>query len=224
MFTMPKLLPDDDFRAKRVVLTREDFAYAPKLSSPPSDVICSATWESIVTLPDDVAVRTSNYHGTALRQLNDLWGAWIESPGSTQDSLSAAILDAGDDFQSATYTALTGFYRLSIVALRSALELVTIGAWAARTKSSDSGGKGRHPSHLEKHAMALLRQPSRWANTFAVLLMTAFLIKKTRLATVDLLGGYTVVYLTSHIRAQDMLTEICARATARSTFGQRSSM
>src|SRR5271156_279283 len=89
MFTMPKLLPDDDFRAKRVVLTREDFAYAPKLSSPPSDVICSATWESIVTLPDDVAVRTSNYHGTALRQLNDLWGAWIESPGSTQDSLSA---------------------------------------------------------------------------------------------------------------------------------------
>jgi hypothetical protein len=40
------------------------------------------------------------------------------------------MLDAGDDFQAATYTALTGFYRLSVAALRSALELVTIGAWA----------------------------------------------------------------------------------------------
>jgi hypothetical protein len=40
------------------------------------------------------------------------------------------MLDAGDDFQAATYTTLTGFYRLSIAALRSALELTTIGAWA----------------------------------------------------------------------------------------------
>lgn len=118
---MPKLLPDNDFRAKRVVLTREDFAYAPEPGPLPSDVIDEATWKSIVTLPDDVAVRTSNYHGTTLGQLNDLWGAWIESFGSTQDSLFAAMLDAGDDFQSATYAALTGFYRLSIVALRSAL-------------------------------------------------------------------------------------------------------
>jgi hypothetical protein len=40
------------------------------------------------------------------------------------------MLDAADDFQSATYTALTGFYRLSISALRSALELTTIATWA----------------------------------------------------------------------------------------------
>jgi hypothetical protein len=127
---VPKLLRDDDFRAKRTVLARKDFGYAPKPAPRPSDVITEATWKSIVTLPDDVAVRTSNYHGTTIGQLNALWGAWIESFGSTKDSLAAVMLDAGDDFQSATYAALTGFYRLSIVALRSALELVTIGAWA----------------------------------------------------------------------------------------------
>jgi hypothetical protein len=38
------------------------------------------------------------------------------------------MLDAGDDFQAATHSALTGFYRLSLAALRSALELTTIGA------------------------------------------------------------------------------------------------
>jgi hypothetical protein len=40
------------------------------------------------------------------------------------------MLDAGDDFQAAAYTALTGFYRLSVAALRSALELTAVGAWA----------------------------------------------------------------------------------------------
>jgi len=44
--------------------------------------------------------------------------------------MSSAMLDAADDLQSATYAALTGFYRLSVSSLRSALELTTIGAWA----------------------------------------------------------------------------------------------
>jgi hypothetical protein len=126
---MPKRLPDTDFRARHRVLTRGDFAYAPKPERPASDAINKSTWDSIVTLPDDVAVRTSNHHGTALKQLDDLWGAWVESFGETQDCLFSAMLDAGDDFQSATYTALTGFYRLSVSALRSALELIATGTW-----------------------------------------------------------------------------------------------
>jgi len=126
---MPKLLPTTDFRARRVVLTRSDFAYAPKPAEPPTDLIDKATWESIVILPDDVAVRTSNYHGTALAQMHDLWGAWIESVGDVQDCMFPVMLDAGDDFQAATYNALTGFYRFAASGLRSALELVTIGTW-----------------------------------------------------------------------------------------------
>ena len=93
-------------------------------------MIDKGTWDSIVTLPDDVAVRTTNYHGKAIRQLHDLWGAWIDCVGEEHDFMFPVMLDAADDFQAATYTALTGYYRLSIAALRSALELVSIGAWA----------------------------------------------------------------------------------------------
>ena len=127
---MPRRLPANDFRARRVVLIRGDFAWAPKPEPFPSDRVDKATWSSIVTLPDDVAVRTSNHHGTTLRQLDDLWCAWIESIGESNDLMWSAMLDAADDLQSATYTVLTGFYRLSVSALRSALELTTIGAWA----------------------------------------------------------------------------------------------
>jgi hypothetical protein len=127
---MPRKLPVHDFRARRIVLTRADFAWAPGPEQPASDRVDKATWDGIVTLPDDVAIRTSNHHGTALRQLEDLWGAWVESFGAVQDCMASAMLDAADDFQSATYTALTGYYRLSISALRSALELTAIGAWA----------------------------------------------------------------------------------------------
>ena len=111
---MPKLLPKDDFRARRRILARDDFALPPKPAPRRSDIISKPTWDSIVILPDDVAVRTSNYHGTTLSQLHDLWGAWGECFGSVQDCMFPVMLDAGDDLQAATYTGLTGFYRLSI--------------------------------------------------------------------------------------------------------------
>lgn len=127
---MPRLLPLTDFRARRLVLVRQDFGYAPKPAPRPSEMIDKETWDSIVTLPDDVAVRTTNYHGAKIKQLDEGWGAWIECVGQKQDSILPVMLDAGDDFQAATYNALTGFYRLSVAALRSALEVATIGAWA----------------------------------------------------------------------------------------------
>ena len=145
---MPKLLPKDDFRARRRVLVRNDFGLAPERVPRPSDLIEKATWNSIVTLPDDVGVRTSNYHGTTIKQLENLWGAWIECVGEKQDCIFPVMLDAGDDFQAATYTALTGFYRLSVAALRSALELTAIGAWAqfcGKRKEFRSWRAGKSP-------------------------------------------------------------------------------
>lgn len=127
---MPRPLPLTDFRARRIVLTRSDFVYAPKPAPPPSDSIEKSIWGSLVIPPDDVAIRTSNYHGTTLKQLNDLWGAWVECYGNERDFMFPVMLDAADDFQAATYTALTGYYRLSVAALRSALELIAIGTWA----------------------------------------------------------------------------------------------
>jgi hypothetical protein len=126
------------------VLTSGDFGYAPRPAPPASDRIDKATWRSIATLPDDVAIRTSNHHGSTLRQLHDLWEAWVDSYGEVQDCLLPAMLDAGDDFQSATYAALTGFYRLSASALRSALELTTIATWAQVTGKDGQFRAWRH--------------------------------------------------------------------------------
>ena len=88
---MPRLLPLEDFRARRTALTRGDFLIAAPSAAPANDRIDRATWNSVVTLPDDIAVRTTNYHGTAIRQLHDLWGAWIECCGGNHDCLFASV-------------------------------------------------------------------------------------------------------------------------------------
>jgi len=126
---MPRSLDPSDFRAVRIVLEPSDFALGDDIPEPPpSDLIDKDTWLSMMTLPDDVAIRTSNYHGTALEKLHDIWGALVETVSvENQDALDAALLDAADDFQGAVFNALCGFYRLSFTSLRSVVELVAIG-------------------------------------------------------------------------------------------------
>jgi hypothetical protein len=156
---MPKLLPTTDFRARRVVLTDNDFAIAPKRPDRPTDIIDRATWKSIVILPDDVAIRTSNHHGTSLAQLHDLSGVWIECVGDVQDCMFPVMLDAADDFQASTYNALTGFYRFSMSGLRSALELVTIGAWAqvcGKNQEFSAWREGKEPISFGKACDGLM--------------------------------------------------------------------
>ena len=81
-----------------------------------------------MTLPDDVAVRTSSYHGTAVKKMHDIWCALVEAVAiDNQDALDSALLDAADDFQGAVFNTLCGFYRLSFTSLRSVVELITIG-------------------------------------------------------------------------------------------------
>lgn len=126
---MPRKLPNSDFRARRIILTRADFGISPGPTPHTRDLVNEATWAGIVTLPDDVAIRTSNNHGTTLRQLHELWGAWVEVCYKRKDHLFPAVQDAADELQSATYVALTGYYRLSATALRSAVELATIATW-----------------------------------------------------------------------------------------------
>jgi hypothetical protein len=62
-----------DFRARRRVLLKSDFAVAEGPVQRPSDKIDKATWDHIVTLPDDVAIRTINHHGRTIKQISDLY-------------------------------------------------------------------------------------------------------------------------------------------------------
>ena len=126
---MSKPLPLDDFRALRIVLEPEDFAFSSGEEPPPSDLVDEETWHGITVLPDDVSVRTSSHHGSLLKILYDLWAAWIEAVGWNQDRLYDTILDAADEFQAVTFNALHGYYRQAIGCLRNALEQVAIGTY-----------------------------------------------------------------------------------------------
>jgi len=146
---MPKQMPLDDFRAVRVVLEADDFAYAPGgPNPPPQDLIDKATWSDLVTLPDTVAFFTSNDHGAELRLMSDLWAECIDHLHvELNDECSYGLMNASDEFQGATYNALGGYYRVAAGCLRSSLESVTIATYCqARAAKSEfeEWVKGKH--------------------------------------------------------------------------------
>lgn len=66
-----KALPASDFRAKRIMLERKDFAIAPTKYPGPTDLIRKKTWRDIVSLPDDVSIRTSDRYGSLLKEMEE---------------------------------------------------------------------------------------------------------------------------------------------------------
>ena len=119
-----------DFRKKRKKLSPEDFAICEGIDSGPTDLIDRDTWKSIVSLPDDVSLRTSEHFGTALKILWNLWGDWINiiSQGENSSIVYTALI-ATDDFQASIYNALVGFYRTAYATLRSVIENMSFGLY-----------------------------------------------------------------------------------------------
>ncbi|MGA2085247.1 MAG: hypothetical protein ABSG60_07005 [Terracidiphilus sp.] len=133
---MTKQLSLGDFRAVRVILEPDDFALgSDKPDPPPSDLIADKTWHGIMDLPDDVAIRTSDHRGKVLGEVYWLWGRWIEATGETEDALFSPMLDAHDDLQASLFDSLHGYYRTAFSALRNVIELMTIGACGALTRT-----------------------------------------------------------------------------------------
>lgn len=125
---MPKPPPQKDFRFHRDLLPDEAFALVGGERPGPTDLVEEKTWSGIMHLPDDVALTTSNHHGKQLTTLYDLWGDWVEAIGDDQDELHGGMLDAADCLQASTFDSLHGYYRSAVANLRSALELIAIGA------------------------------------------------------------------------------------------------
>lgn len=135
---MVRKLDPADFRAVRKVLDPSDFALAgDEPDPPPTDLVSEETWDGIMTLPDDVSIRISDHHGTRLELLYSLWGDWITATGVPEspeeagefDEIYNCMLDAADCFQCASFNLLHGYYRAALAQLRTALELVMIGAY-----------------------------------------------------------------------------------------------
>jgi len=97
----------------------------------PSDLVDPEVWHGIMHLPEDVSIRGSDHEGLRLRLMYQLWGDWLEAIGDPDkpDELLDCLLEAADCFQGATFNFLHGHYRTALAELRTALELVTIGAF-----------------------------------------------------------------------------------------------
>ena len=108
-----------------------------QLNSPPTNLISAESWHGIMTLPDDVAIRTTSYQGSRIEVLHELWSGWI-SAFPAQGIISAAMLDATDDFNAATFNLVHGYYRQSLASLRSALETIV---FACECKATDDFAK-----------------------------------------------------------------------------------
>jgi hypothetical protein len=126
---MAKRKSAKDFRAKRRFLSRKAFlVVSEKNWRTSTDLVAKDVWDGIMHLPDHVALTTSNHHGSQLSVFYALWADWLEAIGDEQDELFAGMLDAADCFQASTFDALHGYYRSALSNLRSAIELVAIGA------------------------------------------------------------------------------------------------
>lgn len=132
---MRKKANKDDFRKSRTKLPPGAFAIGPKTDPSPSDLIDADTWNSIVSLPDDVSLRTSEHYGSVLKKFWDAWGEWIclvlALQGAVKKPSTSPIAHCAgatiDEVQASIYNALIGFYRLAFSSLRNILEQMTIG-------------------------------------------------------------------------------------------------
>jgi hypothetical protein len=129
---MTTQLPLADFRAVRSVLGPHEFASGGQ-AIPPSDLVDQEVWNGIMHLPEDVSITTSNHNGVRLFLMYSLWIGWIEAVGNPQkpDEIFESLLSAGECFQCSTFNFLHGYYRAAIAELRTALELVMIGAYGS---------------------------------------------------------------------------------------------
>jgi len=127
-----KPLATDDFRAVRIVLEPEDFALTDGEPDIPDNLIDQETWNGIMVLPDDVAIRTSNHKGEWLKELyhqQTLWTEYAVGDSANSDILFEAMLYTMDELDAATFLNLHGYYRQSIGCLRNTLEIVTVGIY-----------------------------------------------------------------------------------------------
>ncbi|WP_216896143.1 hypothetical protein [Nocardia alni] len=123
-----------DFRQYRAYLASEDFAIGGYTPEPTSDLIDEEVWNGLMTLPTDVALRTSAERGTDMGSLAKISQDWIfAGPMAPDDQpiVFDSYLIASEEFDAAVFNALHGFYRPAIGCLRTAFERFTIAAGLA---------------------------------------------------------------------------------------------
>lgn len=127
-------LPKGDFRSLRRYLHPQLFAGNDDDAQdyiPPTDLIGEDSWDGIMVLPTDVALKSTSYAGSLISRLHSLHSDWIFSwPDEEKDApfmLETSLL-VGEEFDALVFNATSGYYRQAIGCLRNALETLTVAA------------------------------------------------------------------------------------------------
>jgi hypothetical protein len=134
-------LADNDFRRERAMLAPHVFAIHDGYDPPITDLVDQDVWEHLVHLPDDVAIRTTNWIGSRVGLLHEISMQWLSAgpvdPQGAPYAPEPAFL-AAEEFDALEYLALHGFYRQALGCLRNALETMThAAAFAAMQRADD---------------------------------------------------------------------------------------
>lgn len=120
-----KPLPEGDFRIERAYLADDVFLGVPGGGQAPTDPIGEEEWASIMRLPTDVLLRTTDYQSSLLEDCHRQWAAWIRAtpyePAQSAYMFDPA-LDAADEFHATPFIGAHGWYRQATAGLRNALE------------------------------------------------------------------------------------------------------
>ena len=143
-------LQDSDFRRLRRYLAPHLFAWPdedePDTYPLPTDLVPEEKWDHLMTLPTDVALKSSSYEGSAISRLATLDSDWIFSwpqPGEAHFMEEVSLL-AGEEFNALVFNALHGYYRQAIGCLRNALETLMVAAGFAVTGNQELFNRWRN--------------------------------------------------------------------------------
>jgi hypothetical protein len=133
-------LDKDDFRRERIWLAPSAFALSDGDDPPISDLVSEEVWDNLLHLPDDVAIRTTNWIGSKVGLLHEVSMQWLRAtpvdPDGAPYAPEPAFL-AAEEFEALEFAALHGYYRQALGCLRNALETMTHAAALAATSRKD---------------------------------------------------------------------------------------
>ena len=125
-----------DFRSKRQLLPDDAFALVNEQFGEPTALIAEPLWRGLMSLPDDVVLRTTAHQGPMAEHCWQILAAWVEDfpIDRTQESFVVeAMMDVADALQASTFSALHGYYRQGLASLRGVLEvMLTAASFAVR--------------------------------------------------------------------------------------------
>lgn len=115
------------YREQRAYLADDCFLEVPGGRAAPSDLLGPEQWAHLMDLPTDVLLRTTDYLGSMVDDMQTQAYAWLCA--IPNDSVSVpyvfgAAIDAHDEFEAAPLISAHGLYRQGTAALRNALEVM----------------------------------------------------------------------------------------------------